>query len=350
MDKTSILQERLLRQGLLKPLTNPNDETAYLELLKKLQPVAPVHFGRPGNPPKLVHRTTFNDELLSEKLREKHHTVKARFQGGRIAYVVAEYLNLYAGVYRKPIQKHKETYDEIHMLIKQSGGIDKEQLREALDYPSKEINPALKKLQEAFVVYEDQIDTDWNTGWFDFETEWFEINLGEPLEKAAAKIVQRFLEAYVFASFDEIKEWSQLKKTTLKQALDYLVEEGEAQQVDAQELGEGYMLVKDLSVTHNQIDASVFMLDKSDFLVRANLHVLKELFQGEEILQYLLIDGEFKGAVIGHWRIGPHDVEDIKLTLPKEEASKRKEEILAAVRKGYSQETTAILNYNGENL
>lgn len=92
------------------------------------------------------------------------------------------------------------------------------------------------------------------------------------------------------------------------------------------------------------------MLDKSDFLVRADLDELKEKFKGKEVLQYLLIDGEFKGAVHRHWRIGPHDIEDIALCLDKEETETRKEEIISAVRAGYSVETTRILRFNGEQL
>ena len=38
---------------------------------------------------------------------------------------------------------------------------------------------------------------------------------------------------------------------------------------------------------------------------------LKERFGGLEVLQYLLIDRNFAGAVCGHWRIGPHDVEEM---------------------------------------
>ncbi len=92
------------------------------------------------------------------------------------------------------------------------------------------------------------------------------------------------------------------------------------------------------------------MLDKSDFLVRVYLNELKKLFSGKEVLQYLLIDGEFKGAVLGHWRIGPHDIEDIELHLVQDEAEKRKKEITAAIREIYSIDTTAILRFNGEAL
>ncbi|MFA1822616.1 hypothetical protein ACDX78_21105 [Virgibacillus oceani] len=51
---------------------------------------------------------------------------------------------------------------------------------------------------------------------------------------------------------------------------------------------------------------------------------LKQMFSGREVLQYLFTDGEFMGAVLGHWRIGPHDIEDIKICLEHDEAEKRR--------------------------
>ena len=58
------------------------------------------------------------------------------------------------------------------------------------------------------------------------------------------------------------------------------------------------------------------MLHLGDPLVLPHTAELKERFEGLEVLACLLIDGELTGAVCGHWRIGPHDVEDIVLTLP----------------------------------
>ena len=115
-------------------------------------------------------------------------------------------------------------------------------------------------------------------------------------------------------------------------------------------LGEGFVQKKDLDLTDNEMPQSVFMLDKSDYLARADLDELKDRFKGSEVLQYLLIDGEWKGAVLGHWRIGPHDVEDVVLCLEEKEAEKRKDEIISAVRAGYPEETTRIVCFNGDQL
>ncbi len=77
-------------------------------------------------------------------------------------------------------------------MIQSSGGISKEQLKEELPFKAKEITAALKRLQEAFLVYESQIDTDWNTGWFDFKTEWSEIKWAEDPVSAVAEMLLHF--------------------------------------------------------------------------------------------------------------------------------------------------------------
>ncbi len=74
-------------------------------------------------------------------------------------------------------------------------------------------------------------------------------------------------------------------------------------------------------------------MHRNDFLVKSNEYWLKEKFKQpeHETLQYLLIDGEFHGAVVGHFRNGPYDLEDVILDLSSEAAAARKTEILEAV-------------------
>ena len=62
------------------------------------------------------------------------------------------------------------------------------------------------------------------------------------------------------------------------------------------------------------------------------------------------MDGRFRGAVAGHWRIGPHDVEDVVVALPAAETRERRDEILQAVGSGYGPPHSHILSYNGQAL
>ena len=92
------------------------------------------------------------------------------------------------------------------------------------------------------------------------------------------------------------------------------------------------------------------MLHKADVLVRSHGRELQRRFGTAEVLQYLLIDGAFKGAVLGHWRIGPHDVEDIVVALPAAQRQQRQEEILHAVAQQYHPSRHHILKYDGRAI
>lgn len=346
-----IIYERLKRQRLIEPVSDENEEE-YISLFRLLQPVAPVHFSRPGDPPKLVHRVCFDDTKLSNELRERHRIVKGRFSGGRVGYVLQEDLKYYAIAFRKPLTKIKPIHQDIMNLIRASGGISKAQLKEELPYSNRQIMKALKDLHEAFWVYEEQIDTDWDTGWFDFSTEWFKIPTDEKsYYEAMSFILLNFLKAMVFASTQQIKDWTQLNVKTIREILRRLVNEEKIVYLDISGFGQGYMCTDDLTrFEDREKPRSVFMLDKSDFLVRSHMSELRKRYHGQKILQYLLIDGEFKGAVLGHWRIGPKDIEDILLDLDDIEAEKRQAEIINAVRKIYPPGSATILRYNGQQM
>ncbi len=102
----------------------------------------------------------------------------------------------------------------------------------------------------------------------------------------------------------------------------------------------GYMLVSDAELLKNyeaKTAKFVYALHRNDFLVKSNEHILKEnilaLTEGLEYdrdaLQYLLIDGEFHGASVGHFRNGPYDLNDIVCDLS--DAQSRKDEIIKAI-------------------
>lgn len=352
LNAESVIHERLKRQGLLNPLEHTGQEEEYIRLFKRLQPVAPIHFTRPGSPPSLVHRTVFNDSQVANALRKKHRIIKGRFLGGRVGYVLQEDLELYATVFKRPLPHMKPIYEEMMAVIKNAGGISKDQLKEELDFPAGEITKALQSLQQAFLVYEDQIDIDWDTGWFDFTNEWFEVNPGHfQYEQAVSKVLMNFLDSFVFATVDEMKSWSQLKLSVIQKVMKDLAEQKKVAKIEIRGLGTGYIQERDLKVIGGQeVPRSVFMLDRSDFLARAYMRDLQARYKGLEVLQYLLIDGEFQGAVLGHWRIGPYDVDDVRLDFDNEEVDTRKDEIIEAIRKGYPAETARILHYNGETL
>lgn len=351
---SEIIAERIKRQGLTQPLDNPLDEESYTQLFRRIQPVAPVHFSRPGDPPKLIHRTEFDDTGMSSSLRERHILVKGRFLGGRVAYVLEDDLKLYATAFRKMPTRFNRVHEDVLSTIREAGGLTKEQLKQELDYSAGDIGKALQDLQCAFLLQEDQIDTDWETGWLDFTEEWFEIptDAGSQ-EEALLEVIQRFVVSMVFVTESQIKSWCSLPSKTIKEMVRRLVESERLVRTQVEGLDEGVMSIEDAESTSShasEYPKGIYVLDKSDILVRAQMDELKTRYKGLEVLQYLLVDGKFRGVVLGHWRIGPYDVDDIILDLDQVEVAARQAEVLAAVRKIYNPEDCAILRYNGVEI
>ena len=102
MNERQVLAERLRRQGFLEPLPS---RKGYEELFRLLQPVSTVYYTRPGDPPRLVGRTEFDDGKVTDRLRSKRVIVKGRFLGGNLGYVLAADLTDYANAFVKPLPR-----------------------------------------------------------------------------------------------------------------------------------------------------------------------------------------------------------------------------------------------------
>ncbi len=117
----------------------------------------------------------------------------------------------------------------------------------------------------------------------------------------------------------------------------------------------GYILKSDYAQLMNNeyvYSPSVFALHRNDFLVKSNEDWLKKIYKNPnyDILQYLLIDGEFSGAVMGNFKYGPYIIEDIVVDLSNEDKQNRKQEIIEAVYRVNSREGSSIKKYCGEDV
>lgn len=347
-----IIAERLRRQGLSEPIRRKAD---LAELFRALQPVAPRAYAYPSSPPRLMHRTAFDDGEALDALRSDRTVVKGRFQKGRVYYVLADDLQLYASAFRKPLLDLNDTQQRVLDAVQESGPANTDQIKEVVDQDGgdpllkKQIMPALHRMQEAFIVFEDQTETNWDRGWCDFAAEWPAVDLDAlSWERAAEEVVRRFFQAMVFATFDQVRDWSCWSLTKVKKLLDRMECDGSILPIEVKGLGEGWVLEQpDYDPT---ITPATWMIHRADFLAYSCVSELKARYKDFEVLQYLLIDGEFKGAVLGHWRIGPHDVDDIIVELPKKERAARRAEILKAVREVYSGENHEVVCYDGGEL
>lgn len=132
------------------------------------------------------------------------------------------------------------------------------------------------------------------------------------------------------------KSFYKLPEKEIKLAIAGLVSEDVLVESDG-----GYLLKEDaetLKIYTAPEFHSVYALHRNDPLYKAFEPALKSLAKSltEGLpydcgpLQYLLIDGVFHGAVVGHFRNGPYDLNDVRI----DDASllSQKEEIITAVQ------------------
>jgi hypothetical protein len=207
-----------------------------------------------------------------------------------------------------------------------------QQMKEETGMLVKVITPALHCLQEAFLIYEDQYDGEWDRGWYPFAQMFPYVNLLKYTRHEALKIIlQRF--AYRIVWFDSAmaKSYHKLPEKEINVALRDLVAENVLIEYNS-----GYILKTDAIVLQKpqSVSKSVLAIHKNDFLYKTHEHLLKSKWKREkwETLYYLLIDGKFHGAAYGKFRYGPPDFDDVVLDLSKQEASERKNEIIDAVK------------------
>lgn len=102
----------------------------------------------------------------------------------------------------------------------------------------------------------------------------------------------------------------------------------------------GYILRSDSELLESYEPKSmnfVYAIHRNDFLCKTQEHILKDMIKrmtvgleyDHEPLQYLLIDGDFHGASVGHFRNGPYDLNDVVCDLA--DAERRKEVIIEAI-------------------
>ena len=164
MNQMAIVSLRMERQF----LSRRANQEEYRELYRDMQPGQNVYWNGFGDPPSLTFRADFNDIEFNRARQAKRELVKGRFAGGNLGWIVPEDLELFAALYRKPLTSPNETQLRILGLIEREGPLNIQRIKEETGLLVKAITPALHRLQEAFLVYEDQYDGEWDRGWYLF--------------------------------------------------------------------------------------------------------------------------------------------------------------------------------------
>lgn len=328
-----IIALRMQRQCLLTPV----DEREYDALYRDLQPGMNMYWHGFGQPPECTFRADFDDVEYNRQRQAKRELVKGRFAGGNLGWIVPDDLPLFAALYKNPIVLMDDVQLTIMTLIERMGPLNIQQIKEETGYLVKTITPALHRLQEAFLLYEDQYDGEWDRAWYRFDEMFPEYDLNQYTRAAALEIILlRFAYRMVWFDTKMAKAFYKLPEKEIRQACTSLVDDGVLTAVDS-----GFMLSGDVSALENvpMEFPRVLAFHRNDFLVRALDHELKTKFKplydvlpyDHDPQYYVLVDGEFRAVSVGHFRYGPYEIHDIVCDSP--DMWERKDEICAAVQK-----------------
>ena len=344
VNRNKIIAMRMDRQHLRKRA----DEAEYAALYRDCQPGQNVYWNGFGDPPSLIYRADFDDMEWNRERQRSHSLMKGRFSGGNLGWIVPEDIELFSTVFCKPLLRPTDRQILVMEMIEQNP-MTIHQIKDETGWLVKEITPILHRLQEAFLIYEDQFDGEWDRGWHKFHDMFPEMDLNK-YDKipAIAVLLKRFAYRHICFDLKMAKSFYRITEKDIRSAISYLVESGELVETDL-----GLFLREDrdlLDQYDKSVLATVYALHRNDFLVKSNEHQLKESFPHSypDTLYYLLIDGVFRGAVVGKFRYTP-EVEDVLVDLPEREASRRKEEIIRAVHV-LCGENNQIKRYQGEEL
>lgn len=134
------------------------NEEDYIALYRDMQPGQNVYWNGFGQPPTLSFRAGFDDLEFNRSRQLDRKLVKGRFVGGNLGWVMPEDMELFACLFKKPLTKPNDVQMYLLRLIEQEGPLNIQQMKESSGLLVKEITPALHRLQEVFLIYEDQYD------------------------------------------------------------------------------------------------------------------------------------------------------------------------------------------------
>ena len=213
---SKIISLRMERQCFV----NKADESEYINLYRDMQPGQNVYWNGFGEPPTLSFRSNFNDVEFNKDRQYDRLLIKGRFGGGNLGWIMPEDMELFIALYRKPLKSPTLTQLQLLELIQSIGPLNIQQMKEETGLLVKEITPALHRLQEAFLIYEDQYDGDWDRGWYRFDEIFPNVNVEKLTRHEALKIVlQRFAYRLVWFDTAMAKSFYKLPEKEIKLAV-----------------------------------------------------------------------------------------------------------------------------------
>lgn len=267
----NIIALRMERQHLTKKAS----EAEYNALYRDTQPGQNVYWNGFGDPPSLTYRADFNDIEYNRERQRERKLIKGRFCGGNLGWIEPEDLEIFACAFIKPLLKPTERQSVLLELIEHEGPMNIQQMKESTGMLVKEITPVLHRLQEAFLIYEDQNDGEWDRGWYKFTEMFPDADLAKYSRIDALKIlIKRFSYRNVIFDVNMAKSFYKLPAKEIKAAIESLVAEKILIESDDE-----YLLKYDFDLLQSysdEIPKAVYAMHRNDFLVKFNEHILKD--------------------------------------------------------------------------
>ncbi len=317
--------------------TKKADEAEYRALFRDTSPGCQIYWIGFGQPPVLKYRAGFDDLEYNRARMLSRSIVIGRFIGGNLGWIEREDMPIFAALYKKPLPKNAYCARELLELLERVGPLGVRQIKEESGLLVKEITPALKQLQEAFLIFEDRYDNNFDRSFYLF-SEMFPHSDKEISRDAALEtLLKRFAYRNIVIDEKQAKEFYKLPSAEIKSAISRLADNGTFTATEG-----GYMLSSDAELLRSYIPRPmrfVYAINRNDFLFRSYAHTVvpkfKPLYENlpydSEPFHYILVDGVFRGVSVGHVHNGPFDINDIVLDMSDEEAAERKKEIIDAV-------------------
>lgn len=313
------------------------NESEYRDLFRDTSPGYQIYWIGFGQPPVLKYRARFDDVEYNRARMLSRSIVIGRFIGGNLGWIEREDMPLFSALYKKPLAANAHVAKELYEVLQHVGPLGVRQLKEETGMLVKTITPALKQLQEAFMIFEDRCDSNIDRSFYVF-SEMFPDS-GESISRAEAldTLLKRFAYRNVVIDEAQAKAFYRLPAAEIRSAFARLAADG----TFTAENG-GYMLSSDADLLRTYAPKPmrfVYGMHRNDFLFRSYAHILepkfkplyKDLPYDCEPFHYILVDGVFRGVSVGKVHNGPFEINDVVLDMSDEEAQARKSEIIDAV-------------------
>ena len=347
----SIQYLRLKRQNLIER----GSAEEYEKLFRLMSPVPTLFWTTPGEPPVIQYRTGFDDRAYNNGNRSDRTIIKGRFRGGSVGYIYSDELPLFMAAYKKEISRFSENDNVVLETLRSEGAMNIEMIKEITGLLSKHISASLQKLQKAFIVFEDQVDSEWDRSWYILEDEFSDRDFCQyTKEEAVREVIMRFAHLNVFFDETMVKSFTRLSQRDIKNGMASLTATGKL--VHREIAGKsGYILAEDegeIESCRGEIPDKTYILDLNDYLVRSNESELKGRYNPEpyKTLHYIMRRGEIIGIIAGRFSFGPNELEDVRLDVGGDEKKRYLDSIGEALGTIYDPLESPLQRFCGERL